>query len=235
MVLGVQPQWHLPLLLCRALSTISASWWACHICVSIYRLVWRTNRRAFGFGSREEKGLWEYVILERIAIAQVALSFLWVSQEPPLAKSFKEKVIPKTLLTGMLGRCSCISGPYVRVIINGSLAAALFSICRSCPPLQSFDSPVLRLYAGISLLCRLGTRPAQDESEFVGVDHNFHHLDASLLFHPAGHSGGRGQGRSPEETSATIEMFVCDISVQPYQSFCPGVSDPGYYGTLAGV
>ncbi|KIX92113.1 uncharacterized protein Z520_12197 [Fonsecaea multimorphosa CBS 102226] len=38
-LLGVQPRWHVPLLLCRALSTVSAAWWACQTCFSIYLLI----------------------------------------------------------------------------------------------------------------------------------------------------------------------------------------------------
>lgn len=79
-VLGVQPQWHLPLLLCRALSTVSAAWWACQTLVSIYRVRYGTlpmgNDRP---DYAPEAHLPTSRMITRMATAQIALSFLWVS------------------------------------------------------------------------------------------------------------------------------------------------------------
>jgi hypothetical protein len=74
--LGVQKQWHVPLLLCRALSTVSVAWWACQTCFSIYRLLHedlltRASHHA-------PSGLLENETFWRIAVAQVGLSFVWV-------------------------------------------------------------------------------------------------------------------------------------------------------------
>ena len=79
-VLGVPPRWHIPLMLCRSLSTISALWWACQMCISLYRVFIqqyglhegaRLNRF---WKSAPSQGNWA------IAVAQIGLSFLWVSK-----------------------------------------------------------------------------------------------------------------------------------------------------------
>ena len=78
-VLGVQPRWHIPLLLCRALSTISAAWWACQACFSIYQIVHQTETSVAQYASSNGvHDLLENQTFRRIAIAQVCLSFLWV-------------------------------------------------------------------------------------------------------------------------------------------------------------
>ncbi|OAP54619.1 hypothetical protein AYL99_11067 [Fonsecaea erecta] len=106
-LLGVQPRWHVPLLLCRALSTVSAAWWACQTCFSIYQLIsdYDTNTgidtdttaggdAATGGGSL----LWEHRIFRRLAVAQVGLSFLWAGAAAYLAHLFASSLMARWLL-----------------------------------------------------------------------------------------------------------------------------------------
>lgn len=99
MVLGVPPQWHLPLLLCRALSTVSAAWWACYACISIYRLVYHTHAAVNDDlqGSNSD-ALRQSQILKRVAVAQIALSFLWAGAAAYLAHLFASSLMARWLL-----------------------------------------------------------------------------------------------------------------------------------------
>ncbi|KAJ4584476.1 hypothetical protein HRR81_000282 [Exophiala dermatitidis] len=97
-VLGVRPRWHLPLLLCRALSLISAIWWACQTCYSIYQLVYK---RASSTEQRLEvgdNGLLQSPSFKRIVIAQIALSFLWAGAAAYLAHMFASSLMARWLL-----------------------------------------------------------------------------------------------------------------------------------------
>jgi hypothetical protein len=76
-VLGVDPRWHLPLLLCRALSTLPSVWWVLQACWSL----WQIYSKAELTGSAEvqgDRGGENDVTFWRIAVAQVGLSFIWV-------------------------------------------------------------------------------------------------------------------------------------------------------------
>lgn len=78
-LLGVQPHWHLPLLLCRGLSTISAAWWAGQTCISIYNLVYGTTSPQNEDQVRNlDSELVNNRTFRRLAVAQICLSFLWV-------------------------------------------------------------------------------------------------------------------------------------------------------------
>ncbi|KAH0833735.1 hypothetical protein FOPE_03273 [Fonsecaea pedrosoi] len=120
-LLGVQPRWHVPLLLCRALSTVSAAWWACQTCYSIYRLISvydTTGATAapsistlsaggsggtnVGVGGSAGPGpgglLLENRIFRRMAVAQVCLSFLWAGAAAYLAHMFASSLMSRWLL-----------------------------------------------------------------------------------------------------------------------------------------
>lgn len=100
-----------PLLLCRGLSTVSAAWWACQTCFSIYQLVngsnpirsveshgggkdeswgwnaWldaRGHTQCLSSGSPGPRDLLANGTFERLAVAQVGLSFVWVRISPRL-------------------------------------------------------------------------------------------------------------------------------------------------------
>ncbi|KIW93114.1 uncharacterized protein Z519_05719 [Cladophialophora bantiana CBS 173.52] len=120
-LLGVQPRWHVPLLLCRALSTVSAAWWACQTCFSIYRLVsdygtttGSTTSSLFKSSANDHEGigvasgagagagnsapLLENPIFKRMAVAQVCLSFLWAGAAAYLAHMFASSLMARWLL-----------------------------------------------------------------------------------------------------------------------------------------
>ncbi|OQV10026.1 hypothetical protein CLAIMM_14081 [Cladophialophora immunda] len=121
-LLGVQPRWHVPLLLCRALSTVSAAWWACQTCFSIYQLISDYDAArdgtsslflssAKGGGGRGRIGvtggadagnsgcsLLEHRIFRRMAVAQVCLSFLWAGAAAYLAHMFASSLMARWLL-----------------------------------------------------------------------------------------------------------------------------------------
>lgn len=79
-ILGVPRKWHLPLLLCRSLSTVSALWWACQALLSIASIIRHQNQavdhHVSGPAGHEVA---RHAMFRRLAIAQIALSFLWVS------------------------------------------------------------------------------------------------------------------------------------------------------------
>ncbi|OAL22679.1 hypothetical protein AYO20_11167 [Fonsecaea nubica] len=120
-LLGVQPRWHVPLLLCRALSTVSAAWWACQTCFSIYRLIsvygttgataasstsllsaGGSGGTSVGGGGSAGPGpggsLLENRIFRRMAVAQVCLSFLWAGAAAYLAHMFASSLMSRWLL-----------------------------------------------------------------------------------------------------------------------------------------
>jgi hypothetical protein len=78
-ILGVPSQWHIPLLLCRSLSTVSALWWTCQTLISvanvIYHPVHESEHHKYHSSGHEVVGRWMF---RRLAIAQISLSFLWV-------------------------------------------------------------------------------------------------------------------------------------------------------------
>lgn len=81
-ILGVPSKWHIPLLLCRSLSTVSALWWACQALISIANIIRYPDQSARSSGSDGSHPSTHEVALHRmsrrLAIAQIALSFLWV-------------------------------------------------------------------------------------------------------------------------------------------------------------
>lgn len=79
-VLGVPPQWHVPLMLCRSLSTISALWWACQTCISLYRVVIQKDHLHESARLSRLSGSATSQLTWAIAVAQIGLSFLWVSK-----------------------------------------------------------------------------------------------------------------------------------------------------------
>lgn len=78
-ILGVPRQWHIPLLLCRSLSTVSALWWACQTLISIanviYHPVQESEHHKCHSSGHEIVSYWMF---RRLAVAQITLSFLWV-------------------------------------------------------------------------------------------------------------------------------------------------------------
>lgn len=68
-LLGVSHRWYIPLLLCRSLSITSAIWWAC---CAVYAICSLPNSKNDGDDRVDVFGT-------RVAIAQIVLSFLWVS------------------------------------------------------------------------------------------------------------------------------------------------------------
>lgn len=72
-LLGVNQHYHVPLLICRSLSTIFALIWAAQACLSIYRSV---EVKATPF---RELSTAQDVLTKRLHVTQVVLSFLWAS------------------------------------------------------------------------------------------------------------------------------------------------------------
>lgn len=77
-ILGVPSKWHIPLLLCRSLSTISAIWWVCQTLLSIYRIAYHPQTDLRLKDSYFDHDIISNRTFKRVAVAQVCLSFLWV-------------------------------------------------------------------------------------------------------------------------------------------------------------
>ena len=81
--LGVSHVWYIPLLLCRGLSVTSAIWWACTTLFNIYKVCnvgpwhWPTS---YQHEVDERAVCVTGGLYDRMLIAQIALSFVWVSQ-----------------------------------------------------------------------------------------------------------------------------------------------------------
>lgn len=83
MALGVRERWYIPLLLCRALCTSSAIVWALFAALQLFYAVKHADTHDVLTGrSVTRADFYHSSHLEhyRLAIAQVALSYLWVSQ-----------------------------------------------------------------------------------------------------------------------------------------------------------
>lgn len=82
-ILGVPRQWHIPLLLCRSLSTVSALWWACQTLISIYNVIYLPVQAAeYHECHSVDHEIASHWIPRRLVIAQISLSFLWVRTIP---------------------------------------------------------------------------------------------------------------------------------------------------------
>lgn len=80
-ILGVPSKWHIPLLLCRSLSTVSALWWACQTLISIANVIYHPVHESESEYLKYDSSGHEVVshwVFRRLAIAQISLSFLWV-------------------------------------------------------------------------------------------------------------------------------------------------------------
>jgi len=69
--LGVNKKWHVPLLLCRMLSTVSAIWWASN---SLFRLYGFFANGSVKCPVEGKEGL-----THCLAVTQIGLAFIWVS------------------------------------------------------------------------------------------------------------------------------------------------------------
>lgn len=74
-LLGVDRRWNIPLMLCRALSTSSALWWA----VVNGREIWRSRSLLAGGLEPFARKASDVSLGKRLAMAQVVLAFGWVS------------------------------------------------------------------------------------------------------------------------------------------------------------
>ncbi|KIV97513.1 hypothetical protein PV10_01260 [Exophiala mesophila] len=96
--LGVPPRWHIPLMLCRSLSTISALWWACQMCISLYRVFIQKHGLHEGARRNRFSNSAPSQVNWAIAVAQIGLSFLWAGAAAYLAHLFASSLMSRWLL-----------------------------------------------------------------------------------------------------------------------------------------
>ncbi|RMZ77415.1 hypothetical protein DV738_g4385, partial [Chaetothyriales sp. CBS 135597] len=98
--LGVDHVWHLPLLLCRALSITAPIWWACTTLHNIYRL-WDLRLLQNENGSSPTSGGDDHsraMLFHRLLVAQIGLSFVWAGTSAYLAHIFASSLMSRWLL-----------------------------------------------------------------------------------------------------------------------------------------
>lgn len=71
-LLGVKPKWHIPLLICRALSTAPAGWWGLRCALTFLGELLRSD----GNGIGRQKHAWS--VEQRFRVTEVFLAILWV-------------------------------------------------------------------------------------------------------------------------------------------------------------
>lgn len=71
-LLGVKPKWHIPLLICRALSTAPAGWWGLRCALTFLGELLRSD----GSGIGGQKHAWS--VEQRFRVTEVFLAILWV-------------------------------------------------------------------------------------------------------------------------------------------------------------
>ena len=69
-LLGVNARWHIPLLICRALSTAPAAWWGLRCALTFLRELLRSDGTAMLGGS--------WTVEKRFRVTEVFLAILWV-------------------------------------------------------------------------------------------------------------------------------------------------------------
>ena len=69
-LLGVNARWHIPLLMCRALSTAPAAWWGLRCALTFLRELLRSDGTAVLGGS--------WTVEKRFRVTEVFLAILWV-------------------------------------------------------------------------------------------------------------------------------------------------------------
>lgn len=72
-LLGVKPKWHIPLLICRALSTAPAGWWGLRCALTFLGELLRSD----GNGIERQKHAWS--VEQRFRVTEVFLAILWVT------------------------------------------------------------------------------------------------------------------------------------------------------------
>ncbi|RMD41177.1 hypothetical protein DV735_g3946, partial [Chaetothyriales sp. CBS 134920] len=141
--LGVDHVWHLPLLLCRALSITSPIWWTCTTLHNIYK-IWGRRQLQDGssptLGGGDDAG--HTMLFHRLLVAQLALSFVWAGTSAYLAHIFASSLMSRWLLhysplAVLLRLCSVsILLSYVSRELFRSLGATqadLLALSRSLP------------------------------------------------------------------------------------------------------
>ena len=71
-LLGVKPKWHIPLLICRALSTAPAGWWGLRCALTFLGELLRSD----GNGIGRQTHAWS--VEQRFRVTEVFLAILWV-------------------------------------------------------------------------------------------------------------------------------------------------------------
>ncbi len=69
-LLGINARWHIPLLICRALSTAPAAWWGLRCAFTFLGELLRSD----GVGSKGEA----WTVEKRFRVTEVFLAILWV-------------------------------------------------------------------------------------------------------------------------------------------------------------
>lgn len=69
-LLGVNTRWHIPLLICRALSTAPAAWWGLRCAFTFLAELLRSD----GIGARGDP----WTVEKRFRVTEVFLAILWV-------------------------------------------------------------------------------------------------------------------------------------------------------------
>ena len=72
-LLGVNARWHIPLLICRALSTAPAAWWGLRCAFTFLRELLRSDGTAVLGG--------DWTVEKRFRVTEVFLAILWVGRE----------------------------------------------------------------------------------------------------------------------------------------------------------
>lgn len=85
MLLGIKKHWHVPLLVCRALSTAPAAWWGLRCALTfmgelLLDEVDRKRRGGIGMGLGMMGGGEVWSIEKRFRVTEVFLAVLWVGQ-----------------------------------------------------------------------------------------------------------------------------------------------------------
>ena len=83
-LLGVNTRWHVPLLICRASSTVPAAWWGLRCAFTFLGELLRSDEIATQWG--------EWSVEKRFRVTEVFLAILWVRIKIQVIKGSRQMV-----------------------------------------------------------------------------------------------------------------------------------------------
>jgi hypothetical protein len=210
--LGVRHEWYIPLLLCRALSTTSAVWWACSTSLQLYRIWKEQGYLSQSYVEKIKGAVWDDasgVLHQRLLVLQVALSFLWVcctstlrmGERTARAEGTHVSFDVRNLLVQLVestadhslppGRHVRLPRTLLHLLPHVSLAPALLALRRHSASVQHVHPPLVRLRLQLPCSRSHRTERTSSKSQLTYLDPHISRAFAIMVLYATGYLCGR--------------------------------------------